>query len=264
MLKAENISVRIGAKQVLRAVDFCVQPGEMLAVLGPNGAGKSTLMRVLSGDIPPTEGKTFYDGREIYAWDRKELACRRAVLSQFTEMHMPFRAVEIVMMGRAPHSRNSSFANDHRIAMEVMEQADVAHLSERTMDTLSGGEQQRVHWARVSAQIWRPPSDKASRYLLLDEPISSLDIAHQHSALALARKMADDGMAVFIILHDLNIAAQYADHLLFLKNGRSIAYGTPREVLTSETLRKGFEIDAIIKNHPVDGTPSAFIPRKRP
>ncbi|MEO8205820.1 MAG: heme ABC transporter ATP-binding protein [Chthoniobacterales bacterium] len=262
MLKAENIGVCIGGKQILTGVNLSVQPGEMLAVLGANGAGKSTLMRVLSGEIPATAGQAFFDGREIQDWDRRELACRRAVLSQFAAMHMPFRAIEIVLMGRAPHVRHSNFANDHAIAMQAMERTDVAHLSERTMDTLSGGEQQRVHWARVLAQIWRASEDRDCRYLLLDEPISSLDIAHQHSALALARAMADDGMAVFVILHDLNIAAQYANDLLILKNGHSVAYGDPKEVITSEMLRMGFEVEAVIQNHPVDNTPSAFIARK--
>jgi iron complex transport system ATP-binding protein len=261
MLTGKDIVVRIGAKEILHGVNISVQPGKIAAVLGPNGAGKSTLFRSLSGEIPH-EGEITFDGRSLTSWSAEELASRRAILSQFSPMRMPFRAMEIVHMGRSPHARHSGFVKDQDIVMQAMRRTDCAHLCERSMDTLSGGEQQRVHWARVLAQIWEKPDD-GGRYLFLDEPISSLDIAHQHTSLALARSLADEGIAVLIILHDLNIAAQYADSLLILKDGRLIASGLPQEVMTVPNLRAAFDITSVIESHPTDRTPCVFVPRER-
>ena len=255
MLRAENIEVRLGRTRALNGVSIFARPGEVVAVLGPNGSGKSTLMRVMSGELAPRRGHVLQDDRPLGAWPRRELAAHRAVLPQSTAMSFPFRALQVVLLGRSPHAGMSSHDDDLDIAETAMRETDVTHLADRVYPTLSGGEQQRVQMARVLAQVWPAGPNGGARYLLLDEPTSSLDIAHQHSILETARRFAARGMGVLVVLHDLNLAAIYADRLCVLKDGRLVLDGPPEQVLTPDTVRDVFDLSVTVIRHPTRGWP---------
>ncbi|MCQ8116414.1 heme ABC transporter ATP-binding protein [Methylomonas rosea] len=251
MLTATNTSVRIGAKILLNSVSLDLHPGEVLAVIGPNGAGKSTLLRTLSGELSAQSGKLLMNGRPLAAWPSQEAAKMRGVLPQASALAFRFCVMEVVMMGRSPHRQSRSHADNIAIVRQALALTDTTHLAERIYTTLSGGERQRVQLARVLAQIWEP-CDPLHRYLLLDEPTSALDLAHQHAVLAIARRFADTSAAgVLAILHDLNLAALYADRIAVLHRGRLITVGTPGQVLNSELIRQIFNYPVTVGTHPL-------------
>ena len=248
MISAINITVEIQSKKLLDDVSLEVRGGEVLIILGPNGAGKSTLRKVLCGDLLPTGGEVLMDGKQLNDWTLPERARARAVLPQDSSLNFPFSVSEVVLMGRAPHVNGAESPQDYEIARAALEAVDELKLEERIYPTLSGGERQRVQLARVLAQIWE--KTETQRYLLLDEPTSNLDIAHQHGTLKTARRFARDGVAVLVILHDLNLAAQYADKILLLKDGKITAFGIPEQVFTPETIKETFSVGVDIIKHP--------------
>lgn len=250
MLACTEMSVRIGAKSVLRQVSLAVEPGTVLAVVGPNGAGKSTLLKTLSGEIEPDQGEVRMNGRLLSDMAPLERARLRAVLPQDSSLGFSFLVDEVVAMGRDPH-RGAGRARDRKVVEAALEATDALHLLGREYTTLSGGERQRVHFARVLAQVWEPIGHE-TRYLLLDEPTSALDLAHQHHGLATARRMAhEQGIGVFAILHDLNLASCYADQVALLKCGQLVSVGPPSEVLTRWHIRETFGIPVTVLDHPV-------------
>lgn len=240
MIKVNNISYSIVDTPILQDVSFSVAPGEMLVILGGNGAGKSTLLKAMCGDILPQQGSIAMQGKNITEWKHNELASFRAVLQQQTMLSMPFTVSEVVMMGRYPHFNGKEQDIDHSIVKSALKKTGVDHLADRNYLYLSGGEQQRVHLARVFAQVWET-NKYDNRYLFMDEPINSLDIRHQHTALELAREFTQDGNIVVAVLHDLNLAIQYADKILLLKKGKIIAHGTPEQVIQEETISEAYD-----------------------
>ena len=234
---------------LLADISLDLQPGEVVAVIGPNGAGKSTLLRLLCGDLLPTHGDVCLAGTSLAAWPLRQRAQRMAVLLQEAALAFPFTTLEVVLMGRTPHLYGAEGPTDYAIAHATLAVVDMLALAQRRYPTLSGGERQRVQLARVLAQVWDAPA-RGACYLLLDEPTSSLDLAHQHSILAAVRHFARQGAGVLIILHDLNLAAQYADRIVLLKAGYQLATGAPHEVLTSETLLTAFTLPVHVLPHP--------------
>jgi iron complex transport system ATP-binding protein len=261
MLSADEIRVRYGAAEVLKGPSLAVAPGEVVAVLGPNGAGKSTLLAVLAGTLRPQRGAAALEGRALAEWSPRALALRRAVLPQQSELAFGFSVLEVVLLGRSPHAGTSTRDADLAVAEACLAEAEVAHLAGRVYTTLSGGERQRVQLARVLAQIGFPDvgfpdaAGGAGRYLLLDEPTASLDLAHQHATLRTARRAAARGIGVLAILHDLNLAALYADRLVVLSRGTLAAAGAPEAVLTEALVREVFDLAVQITRHPTRGCP---------
>ena len=253
MLTGHDLTVRAGEATLLAGVSAAVVPGSVLAVVGPNGAGKSTLLHALAGDARPAAGDVLLDGRPLHSWRPEALARVRAVLGQSSALGFAFTALEVVLLGRAPHAGTVSRARDLAIASAALAAAGAATLRARSYPTLSGGEQQRVQLARALAQVW-DVGPQAPRYLLLDEPTAALDLAHQHRALLRARDWAQRGAGVLVVLHDLNLAATYADRILVLRAGRSIACGPPAEVLTPAVIETAFEVSAALVASP-DGRP---------
>lgn len=241
MLRAENIRVLRGGRAILDGVSCAVPAGRVTVILGPNGAGKSTLLRLFAGEFAADEGRVCFDESELALWRADEIARRRAVLPQESSLTFPFRVDEVVLMGRAPHVRGVESAKDHGIATEALGRVDMAGKRTRVFPSLSGGEKQRVHLARALAQIWEPVD--GARVLLLDEPTSNLDLAHQHSTLREARRFATDGVAVLAILHDLNLALAYADNVILLRDGRVAAAGLVETELTPERIREVFGVE---------------------
>lgn len=248
MIEARRIHVAINDKTLLEDVSLDVRGGEVLAVVGANGAGKSTLRKVLCGDLQPNAGQVSMSGRPLDEWSLTERAQVRAVLPQDSSLNFPFTVLEVVLMGRAPHLKGAEGRRDYKIARAALEAVEARHLEERIYPTLSGGERQRVHLARVLAQIWEPA--ERARYLLLDEPTSNLDLSHQHSTLSVASRLAREGVGVLVILHDLNLAAQYSDRIVMLKAGRIVAMGAPAEVFTHQAIYETFAMPVVITKHP--------------
>jgi iron complex transport system ATP-binding protein len=247
-----GVAVHIGGATLLEDVSLEVRPGEVVAVAGPNGAGKSTLLGTLAGDRLPDGGTVTLDGRPIPDWPKTELARRRAVMSTDRAVAFAFTAAEVAMLGRMPlHGGNPDHA-DRAVVDELLRAVDCAGLAERVYATLSTGERQRVSLARAVAQVTDADGadEGPDRYLLLDEPTSSLDPAHQHTAMRLIRSVADAGRGVLVVLHDLNLAAAYADRVVLMHEARVVHSGTPDEVLRADLLEAVFDIPMLVIPHP--------------
>lgn len=247
-----HLTLSVGRKILLNNVHFSVNPGELVVVLGPNGAGKSSLLKVMSGEHRFYDGDLSINGRAYSAWGSDEIARMVGVLPQSSLLTFPFSVAEVVMLGRLPHSTGR--VRDLEIVHQAIDKVDMSHLTNASYPSLSGGEKQRVQLARVLAQIWEE-TGSGERYLLLDEPTSALDVAHQQLTLQLARELSGQGMGVMAILHDLNLAAQYADRIVMLQQGEIAAQGSVDEVLEPDLIRHLFAIDVSIMPHPVSQRP---------
>ena len=242
MLEARDITYRVGGKALLSGVSVSFEPGRLHLVIGPNGAGKSTLVKVLARLLRPHEGKVLYEGADVVRASEMELAKRRAVLSQAVEVAFPLTVREVVMMGRHPHFGSRPGPADEKVVDELMQFFDVTEFDGRDYQTLSGGERQRVNFARVLAQLWRPAD--CCRYLFLDEPLTFLDIRHQIDFMKKVRAFTDASDVVTVgVVHDLNLAARFADQIVLLDRGRVVATGSPAEVLTRERIREVFGVE---------------------
>ena len=243
ILRAESVSVEIDGKSLISDVSVGLRSGELLGVVGPNGAGKTTLIKALAGDVELASGRVLIDNRPLSDFDSRELAQRRAVMPQSSYLPFLFSAREVVQMGRAPWEgqpgEREHGANLTDYAMGLTETNDYAV---RAYPTLSGGEQSRVTLARVLAQ--------ETPILLIDEPTAHLDLRHQHLVLQLAKELASEGAAVAAVLHDLNLAATYADTALLLHRGQPAAYGSAEVVLRPEVLNPIFGLEFVLQPHP--------------
>ncbi len=235
MLDAQHIQYHIGSRPIVNRASIQVLPGELTAILGPNGAGKSTLFRLLSGELSCKQGRITYNGQPIKGMKTRQLASLRAVMPQHSTLTFPFQAKEVVSLGLM-YSRPN---NPKTIVKEVMSATQTWHLKDQLYGNLSGGEKQRVQLARVLAQIWEIKA--IPRYLLLDEPTSSMDIAQQHHIMQIIGQLKERNIGILAILHDLNLAANYADKALLLKQGRVLQQGTVRKVMTPENLQGVFD-----------------------
>lgn len=249
MLRLENISVRVGPKKLLDDVSANFEAGKMNLIIGPNGSGKSTLIKAASKQLTVTEGTIRYGEQEINSLSYQQLAKFRAVLSQHTEVAFPLKAWEVVMMGRSPHFTTSPGSIDRQAAEEAMNYFDVWSMAERDYMTLSGGEKQRVNFARVLAQVWFSQQAQM-RYLLLDEPLTFLDVNYQYQFMSKLRLLAEKKDIVIVgVVHDLNLAARFGDTVLLLNEGKILAGGIPSKVLTKENIQKAFQIQPEIFEH---------------
>jgi iron complex transport system ATP-binding protein len=247
VLTANNISFRVGARELISDVSADFEPGKLHIIVGPNGAGKSTLIKVLSRLFRPSTGSVLYEGSEAARASELDLARRRAVLSQAVEVAFPLLVREVVMMGRYPHFGGSPGPVDEKIVDEMMDYFDVTAFAYRDYQTLSGGERQRVNFARVLAQLWsshQAEGDSKCRYLFLDEPLTFLDVRHQIDFMKKVREFTSAPDVVTVgVVHDLNLAARFADQILVINDGRLIKSGEPREVLTRDLISEVFEVE---------------------
>jgi len=241
MLVAEKLSCLLDGRLVVRDIDLQLAAGEVLAVLGPNGAGKSTLLRLLARELSPSGGRIVLNGRTLEQWSAIELARQRAVLPQANALRFAFDVREVVRLGRYPWKGGSGEKENH-IVDQAMQAAGVKPFAARPYTSLSGGERARVQLARVLAQIWDPP-ESGTRFLLLDEPTASLDLAHQLDVLTTIRSFASRGVGVAVALHDLNLASRYADRVLLMKDGEIDSIGQARDVLSVASIGRVFDVD---------------------
>ncbi len=245
LLQAEGISYRGGGRMLVDGIDLTIGSGSFTIVIGPNGAGKSTLLRILCGELSPTHGQVRLHSqalRSIPAW---RLAHSRAVMPQASDLSFPFTVFEVARLGVEGIGQGLSRRDRQRLVLDALEQADVAHLSNRNYQTLSGGERQRVHFARVLAQLQAGRTVETRQVLFLDEPIASLDLKHQLALLATAKDLARSGLAVVAVLHDLQLAAGMGDDLVLLQAGRLVSRGRPETVLTPARLAEVFGVTLI-------------------
>lgn len=237
-LRAIGVTIRVRDKALLQDVSLDVLPGEFLAVLGPNGAGKSTLLGALAGDRSPAAGQVLLAGRPLSQWRKADLAHRRAVLPQHSTVAFDFTGRQIAELGLLAHRARLSDRQIGALAEQALTETEAAAFADRPYAVLSGGERQRVQLARVLAQCDADPGRLP--FLLLDEPITGLDLAHQHAALASARRRTGRGLGVLAVLHDLNMAARYADRVAIVECGRLTALGPTRQILNSDRLSAVF------------------------
>jgi len=254
MLRTEKISFSVGKKQILKNVSASFLPGEFNMILGPNGSGKSSFLKIFSGEINRFQGTVLYENKKIKELRKEELAKKRAVMSQQADLGFPLLVEEVVMMGRYPHFTFNPNKKDVTICNEVIERMNLVEFKERNYLTLSGGEKQRVQFARVLAQVWEKPAD-GYRYLFLDEPLNSLDISYQHEFLQAAVELIKDQTVLIAVMHDINLAAHYADNLFFLKEGEMVVHGSPKDILTENILEKVFNVKTKVIENPVTGKP---------
>ncbi len=240
MISIQNISISFGNFNVLNDVSVDFKKGELTCILGPNGAGKSTLLKAASGWLKSVNGSISYNGGCIKSKKVNELSKQRAFLSQKLNSSTDIRVEELVMMGRYTYYKNHPSDLDQEIVNRAMMQFGVDKMAKRSVSMLSGGEQQRVHLARVIAQIHN--EEKYSKFLLLDEPVNNLDIKYQHMILSQSQTLAFEGIGVICVLHDLNLAFSYADRIILMKNGKIELDTRDIERISKEKLEEIYEV----------------------
>lgn len=251
MLKGENISFKVDEKYLLHESAVAFEQGRFHVIMGANGAGKSTLLKLLAGDQKPSSGRILLLEKELNSYSKKELATKRAVLSQHYNITFPVSVNDVVLMGRYPYFSNTPTPSDLSICKEAMRMMDVFDLRERDYNTLSGGEAQKVQMSRVLSQIWEA-KEKDEKLLFLDEPVSHLDIKYQHQLLKAAKQLCNQHTTVVAILHDINLSIAYADRILFMKQGKILFDTTDLSAVSTEMIHEVFDVSASIlrpENH---------------
>jgi len=246
MLSAKNITYSIGKKVLLDNVSVDFLPGKINMIIGPNGAGKSTLVKVLCNQIRPEKGVVTFGGKNLQDFSDQDLGQIRSVLSQNLELSFPLKVWEVVMMGRYPHYSIKPGSKDERACEEAMRFFDVYAMADRNYMTLSGGEKQRVHFARVLAQIWYA-AENGCRYLIMDEPLTFLDIHYQFQFMhQLVKLLETNDILVVGVLHDLNLTAKFSDQITLINEGKILASGNRKDVLNKENIKTAYRLDPII------------------
>jgi iron complex transport system ATP-binding protein len=257
ILAAEGLTLAYGERTIVEGLDLVVPPGRITAIVGANGCGKSTLLRALARLIPPREGRVVLDGKALQGRPTKEIARTLGLLPQSPIAPEGIAVADLVGRGRHPHQKLLArwSAHDYDIVAGALAATGIADLAERAVDELSGGQRQRVWIAMALAQ--------ETDILLLDEPTTFLDVAHQIDVLDLLTDLnRDRGTTIVMVLHDINMAARYADHLFAVREGEIVASGAPSDVVTADLIRDVFDLDALVVGDPVSGTP-IVLPRGR-
>jgi len=255
ILSGHGLSFVAGGRPLVADATLDLICGTTTILIGPNGAGKSTLLKLLTGEIRPAGGAIRVAGENLSAVPAWRLACLRAVMAQHARLAFPFSVYEVASLGVDGIGRALTRQRREAIVSDNLTTAGVIDLAGRRYQTLSGGEQQRVQFARVLCQLEAGRSVAERQVLFLDEPIASLDLCHQLSLLDMARSIAARGVAVLIVLHDLNLAVTYADHLVVMDQGRIIAQGEPARTLDDALLRQVFKVDLTLSRAPAPGLP---------
>jgi len=235
-ISIDSVSLNINGANIIKDISFTMNPGELITILGPNGSGKSTLLRVISGDLLPTKGEVAIDNVPLSNMSFKTQALKRSVMSQSQQILYDYSVQEIIEMGWVDYADNGSVEIIKQKCIKVAEECFVDHLMKRNFNTLSGGEQRRVHFARTLLQIDHQYDSIENRYMFLDEPTANLDLLFELQLIRLLKAKAEKGIGVLLIIHDLNLASKFSDKIAILKKGKLSAFGEPFEVFKSKTL----------------------------
>ena len=250
-LSLKSVSLKLDNRQILKDVSLEINEGEIVSVIGPNGAGKSTLLNVLTGDISPDSGDIIYDNKQLNKISIQERAFTRSVMSQMQTLVFNFNVKDVIEMGWLQRG-NSDFSSNFSMAFEaVTTECNVHNLVHRKFNSLSGGEQRRVHFARTLLQLWRPSQSNDPRYLLLDEPTANLDLSSEMLLMNILKARASSNIGILIILHDLNLASHFADKIAIMKDGEIKAFGKPEEIMTDDFLTSIYEVPIKVKYEPL-------------
>lgn len=241
MIRIHHLEFSIRQRRILSDIHFHAAPGELISIVGPNGAGKSTLLKLIAGGLQPDSGILLIDGIPIDSYQPAQLARKRAVLAQQYVVNGDFKVYDIVMMGRYCHFQQTPSRIDAEIVMEAMAMTGVADAADTPINELSGGEQQRVQMARILAQVWTDHEQNRG-IILLDEPISSLDMKYQHQLLKLAHDLSNRGYTVVTVLHDLNHAARYSDRVVMMSKGCIVTDNIPELAFTGDRLSELYQV----------------------
>jgi|TARA_B110000902_G_scaffold267056_1_gene357882 iron complex transport system ATP-binding protein len=252
MLAVNNIGLSINGVKLLDDVSLELTAGSVTAVIGPNGAGKTSLLKAITNEVAVSSGSVIFNGKHIDHWSAHQRAAMMAVLAQGSQLNFPFTVEEVVALGRTPH--RSGVERDKEIVAQALKLVDCEYLRNRIFTRLSGGEKQRVQFARVLAQIWEP-SDDGEQLLVLDEPTASFDLAHQQMMLETLTTLTNKNIAVLIVLHDLNLAISCADQIAMIGCGQLQAAGLPGQVVNPENILRVFGVNIDIVAHPITGAP---------
>lgn len=256
-LSARGLTLSYGDRTIVEGLDLVIPPGRITAIVGANGCGKSTLLRALARLISPREGQVILDGKALHGRSTKEIARTLGLLPQSPIAPEGIAVADLVGRGRHPHQKLLArwSSHDYEVVAQALASTGIEELADRSVDELSGGQRQRAWIAMALAQ--------ETDILLLDEPTTFLDVAHQVEVLDLLTDLnRDRGTTIVMVLHDMNLAARYADHLFALRSGRVVASGAPGDVMTGELIREVFDLDALVVPDPVSGSP-IVLPRGR-
>jgi iron complex transport system ATP-binding protein len=260
MLAVSHIHLNRQNRPILLDMSLTVQPGQMVMIIGPNGAGKSTLLHVLAGALTASAGLVTLDSQPIIHWSPAVLAQRRAVLTQQVQLAFALSVRQVVQLGLSPWTLSRS--QQQTVTEQVLSLTGLSDLAQCSYPQLSGGQQQRVHIARVLLQIMADgASSLQGRYLLLDEPLAALDVHHQQVMLRVLTGLKQRGLGIACVIHDLNLASLYADHLLVLQHGRTVFSGPPQALAQSDVMTATYAMDSIQLSHPESGCPQWLLQR---
>ena len=247
----KNISYKAGDVNILNDVSLSVEKGEIVSLVGPNGAGKSTLLNILTGDINPDSGEVFYENFNLNELNILDRSFYRSVMSQSQQIVFDFSVKEIIEMGWLDKGNAQFSEHFDQAVLDISSVCQLDNLLERKFNRLSGGEQRRVHFARTLLQLWRPSDSMDPAYMLLDEPTANLDLYFEIKLMEIIKKKSVNNVGVFLILHDLNLAAKFSDKIALINKGKIVSYGTPREVLKPNILEEIYnlkmDVDANLK-----------------
>lgn len=253
-LKATNAGMKIANRAILKNIDIEISSGEFIVIVGPNGAGKSSLLKLLAGALEPSSGKVTLNGQELLTIHPESLSKQRAVLSQAMHIGFPLTVKEVIETG---FQSDKPALTKAAMIEQALAKAEISHLKEQSFPSCSGGEQTRVHLARILVQLWSGHYPR--QILFLDEPTSALDIRYQVQLLRLCASLCDEGLAIVCILHDLQLAAHFASKICVLQNGEIVRQGTPEEILQTSHMEQVYQISTSCVGHPVNDKPMVLV-----
>ena len=251
-ISAESISLNLGGKTILKDISIDIPSGEILSIIGPNGAGKTSLLNVLSGNLNSYKGSVSYNNMPLKDISIQERAYTRAVMSQFQSIAFDYSVRDILEMGWLDYNYEKIKKDLQAFQQEIIEECDIQNLINQKFNTLSGGEQRRVHFARALIQLWQPLDTSDQKYLLLDEPFSNLDLVHKVKMMNSIKKRASLGTGILMILHDLNLAYSFSDKIVILKNGKLVEKGKTKNMLSAKLLARAYETFISIDDNPIN------------
>lgn len=241
MVEVKGVSKQYGGNNVIEGISVTIAKGKITSFIGPNGAGKSTLLSIISRLIAKDSGEVLIDGKEISQWDSKELAKKISILKQSNHINLRLTIRELVSFGRFPYSQGRLSDEDWKYVDEAIEYMGLAEMQHKYLDQLSGGQKQRAYIAMVIAQN--------TEYILLDEPLNNLDMKHSVQIMKILRRLVNElGKTIVIVIHDINFASCYSDHIVALKNGKVIKEGATDDIIDTEVLQDIYEMNMSIEN----------------